>query len=290
MVSASYTITVIMDNFWQCLEVIMQGQPPTTYFLWRECPFPEWKCWAGDLESVGEHPQAATPCLCLLASSSAFCVVAICHAQCCPFPQQFASARGWDVKAWAIRLNLSRVQYEACAHFCVPSVCITKCIGFRQVATQMVSTCQIRPQPRTQSYPCKECLPGTQFDDWVRISTVQLLAWWLLWEDTSWRTWYFWHRLLAATSRTFLCGTDSFQSCTAYAVQYGVISNSFGKQAWWFRWFLCAPSGFWRCDWWQFFCRWGITSHGILRKFLHKSSSSPSWGSYYNWAYCHSWY
>jgi hypothetical protein len=36
------------------------------------------------LGSVGERLQAATPCLCLLASSSAFCIVAICPAQCCP--------------------------------------------------------------------------------------------------------------------------------------------------------------------------------------------------------------
>ncbi len=60
----------------------MRGQPPTTYFLWSECSFPEWNCSARNLESVGEGQQAATPCSCLLASSSAFCVVAICPAQC----------------------------------------------------------------------------------------------------------------------------------------------------------------------------------------------------------------
>ncbi len=75
-------------------------------------------------------------------------------------------------------VNTSRVQYGACAHFHMPSVCVTKCIGFRQLATQMVSTRQMRPQPRTQSYPFKECLPGTQFDDWVRIysTTVSLMT------------------------------------------------------------------------------------------------------------------
>jgi hypothetical protein len=60
--------------------------------------------------------------------------------------------------------------------FCVPSVHVKKCINFRQVATQMISTCQIRPQPRTQSYPWKECLFGMQFDEWVCISTVPLLV------------------------------------------------------------------------------------------------------------------
>ncbi len=219
--------------FWPCLEAIMGGQPPTTYFLPSECSFPEWNCWARDLGSVGERLQAVTPCSCTLASSGAFWVVPIRPAQCRPSPQQFASAGGWDVKAWAIQLNSSRVQYKACAHFCVPSVCITKCIGFRQVATQMISTRQIRPQPRTQSYPCKEYLPGTQFDDWVCISSVPLLVWWLLWDDTSRRTWCFQHHLLAATSRTFLCGTDFFWSRTAYAVQYSVTNYSIGKQAWW---------------------------------------------------------
>ncbi len=126
----------------------MRDQPPTTYFLWCECPFPKWNCRAPDSGSAGERPQAATPCSCLLASSGAFFIVAIRPAQRRPSPQQFASAGGWDIKALAIQLNLRRVQYEACAHFCVPSVCITKCIGFRQVATQMVSTHQIRPQPR----------------------------------------------------------------------------------------------------------------------------------------------
>ncbi len=206
----------------------MQSQPPMTYFLWSERPFPEWICWARNLGSVQEPLLAATPCSCLLASSVAFCIVAICPAQCHPSPQLFVSAGGWDVEAWAIQLNSSRVQYEACAHFCMSSVCTTKCIGFKQVATEMVSTCQISPQPRTQSYPCKECLLGTQFDDWVCISTVPLLVWWLLWDDTSWWTWCFQHHLLAATSRTFLRDTDSFQSFAAYTVQYGVTSHSFG--------------------------------------------------------------
>jgi hypothetical protein len=73
-----------------------------------------------------------------------------------------------------IQLNLSRVQYEACAHFHGPSVCVTKCISLRQIPTQMVSMHQIRSQSRTQSYPCKECLPGIQFDDCVHISTIPL--------------------------------------------------------------------------------------------------------------------
>ncbi len=117
----------------------MQGHPPTTYFLWIECPFSEWNCWAHNSRSVGEGPEAATPCLCQLASSSPFCIVAIRPVQCCPSPQQFASAEGWEVNAWPIQLNLSRAQYEACAHFCMLSIRVTKCIGFRQVATQMVS-------------------------------------------------------------------------------------------------------------------------------------------------------
>ena len=40
--------------------------------------------------------------------------------------------------------------------------------------SQMVTTHQIRPESRTQSYPHKECLLDTQFDDRMCISTVPL--------------------------------------------------------------------------------------------------------------------
>ncbi len=152
----------------------------------------------------------------------------------------------------------------------------------------MVSTRQTRPQPRTQSYPCKECLPGTQFVDWVCIPMVPLSVWWLLWDNTSRPTQCFWQHLLVSTSRTFLHGADSFQSCMAYTVQYGVVSNSFGKQAWYFGWFIHAPSGCWRCDRWWKFCRQRIRRHRVLREFLHKLGFSLNWGSYSDWAYCHS--
>jgi hypothetical protein len=68
--------------FRKCLEAIMQGQPPTTYFLWSGCSFPEWNCCARNLGSVREHLQAATPCSCSLASSGAFALwpYALCNA------------------------------------------------------------------------------------------------------------------------------------------------------------------------------------------------------------------
>ncbi len=51
------------------------------------------------------------------------------------------------------------------------------------------------------------------------------------------------------------------------------MSDSFGKQAWYFGWFLRAPSGFQCCDRRQKFCSWGIRSHRVLREFLHKWAS-----------------
>ena len=146
-----------------------------------------------------ERPQAATPCLCLLASSGAFYVVVIRPVQCRLFPQPVLEDGTSRLEVFSsiwVGCNMKHVHTFACPVFVLQN-------ALASGELLPVSTHQIRPQPWTQSYPCKECLPGTQFDDWVHISTVPLSIWWLLWDNTSWRTWCFWQHLLAATSKTF---------------------------------------------------------------------------------------
>ncbi len=62
---------------------------------------------------------------------------------------------------------------------------------------------------------CKERLPGSQLNYWVCLTSVLLLLWWLLWDNTSRRFRCLWHHLLAAASRirsrnlNYLCGVST---------------------------------------------------------------------------------
>ena len=86
----------------------------------------------------------------LLAAGSALFPMAICPVQHRSPPQQPASAVGRHIEARAFQLNLCWQQYEACAQFWLPSVCIAKRTSARQIFATMIISRTHWAQSRTK--------------------------------------------------------------------------------------------------------------------------------------------
>jgi hypothetical protein len=71
----------------------------------------------------------------------------------------FSSKRGW-------------LQHEACAHFWLPGVHVAKRTSFRQSIATMVTSRVPWAQSWTWPIACKNCLPGTQLNYRVCLTTV----------------------------------------------------------------------------------------------------------------------
>jgi hypothetical protein len=98
----------------------MPQHKSANHLLWGQCPLSKWHCQASHLGPLRKHTKATAPCACPLARGGPLPSVAICPAERHLPSQQPTSAGGWHMKVGAFQLNLSRQQFEACAHFGCP--------------------------------------------------------------------------------------------------------------------------------------------------------------------------
>ncbi len=106
------------------------------------------------------------------------------------------------------------------------------------------------------------------------------------WHNTSWRTWCFWHHLLAKISKLGLQDHDAFQGVSANTAQRYIPGETIWRRCSYYEQTLLCTAYVWRHIRW----RWRITCLGEQSPIFIGTGFSPDWWSPINWAYCHSWY
>ena len=105
-----------------------------------------------------------------------------------------------DFYGRAFQLNSCWKQYEACAYLRLPSVCIAKRTCIRQIFPKMVTSCSPWAQSWTKPNACKECLPGSQPNYRLCLTSIPLSFQQLFRDNTSRWTRCFRHHLMATAS------------------------------------------------------------------------------------------
>ncbi len=144
-------------------------------------------------------------------------------------------------------------------------------------------------QPWTKPNACKECLPGTQLNYRVCLTSVSLLLWRLLWDNVSRQARCFWHHLLAVARGIGPSNHYSFQDVSTNTAQRYVSWDTI----WWCCFSgrnLCCSTIPQVCSGWPKRLRHRFPSHGECVTILPVPGFSSKWGSHKHWAYCHSRY